>query len=741
VLVSPSLEYRRLKELLPGLRKALDRGVQLVVMWGRSSGDALPERVGTLLDELQQRPGAQVVRAPCSTRTEACLLIQDDCRALVGSRGVLGRQSPGPREASVLIEPAEGGPVAPRAITDLLSWARTEFPRWALGQRIKVHSGDFDGPVNSPATSGGQVLDEQQVLRIDTRSIDDDNVPLWAASWVELHSALVEIRGQIEAKDATVEVVRDGEHRALLWEGLRGAGRRLVIADDRVDPRTATASMARAIRERQHAGATVHLIHPEIQSLVRSADSFAALKVADPEPVSVRRGRDSGRVVVCDDEVMIGSFSPLGDVRDGQRGRGVTHVGLRIRDEAFAASLAAFLGAATAAEPDKEPAVTRTARSSSARAVALPLLVEAGAATGWRAFGRTVVERLAGLDEPWAVLSMWAQERIPRRELRTAAAAMLHAGVARDQSSADRWVRWLVEDAWERGAFVEGALLARRLAGRPGALDNAAVVAAALEVGPLGDVASEAALELLEHPAGPQAAGAAGAVAEVLLWGGPEGSEALGLLASALPATWAELVPGVRELRSAPVPMVDLIADQTQAELQRRLEQRLRNLIEEIDKIELLRARFDFATGQALHLRLFASDGLLSTIRSTALDGVPACLDLSPILPTDVRGHLDDLIAEAGEKPMEWHRQVHFLHKVEDIVRSVRVIMAGASRIRLDDDEPRLMPDVVDLGGLLAVRREALLSEATAIGRPWELPMTALLDRLNPLVVWARERL
>lgn len=139
VLVAPDLDYTRTKDLLPGLRRALDRGVQLVAMWGRASSDSLSGRVETLLDELEVRPGARIIRASRSTQTEACVVIQDDSRAIVGSHAMLASHVPGAGEASVLIEPARSGPARPRAVTELLRWARTEFPRWSLGQRIELH--------------------------------------------------------------------------------------------------------------------------------------------------------------------------------------------------------------------------------------------------------------------------------------------------------------------------------------------------------------------------------------------------------------------------------------------------------------------------------------------------------------------------------------------------------------------------------------------------------------------------
>ena len=68
---------------------AIVRGVRLVVMWGRTSDDKLPSEVLNAFNELQRNPNAIVLLPERSSRTQACLVIQDNVRALVGSRSPL----------------------------------------------------------------------------------------------------------------------------------------------------------------------------------------------------------------------------------------------------------------------------------------------------------------------------------------------------------------------------------------------------------------------------------------------------------------------------------------------------------------------------------------------------------------------------------------------------------------------------------------------------------------------------
>lgn len=123
VIVAPAIGYRALNPLLPALRAALDRRVQLVVLWGRTQGDTLQTPVRGAFDELAIKYKSRVLIADRSARTDACAVIADDSRALVGSHSLFDME-PG-RDywaASVLIESAgeDSGPTA--AVTGLLDW-------------------------------------------------------------------------------------------------------------------------------------------------------------------------------------------------------------------------------------------------------------------------------------------------------------------------------------------------------------------------------------------------------------------------------------------------------------------------------------------------------------------------------------------------------------------------------------------------------------------------------------------
>lgn len=744
VLVVPDPDVARLRTLLPGLRSAVDRGVQLVFLWGRAPGDLLPEQAGTLLDELQLRSGARVIWDRRSTQTEACLVIQDDCRAIVGSHSQLGRQQPSANEVALLIEPAEDGREVPRAVAELLEWVRDEFPRWRLAQQIERAS-DESITASVPASATDESADradadpDPAMTGIRPADVDETALPLWAAGWVEAYEALVEARAKVLAKEPAVEVVRDGEHRALLWQGLREARRRLVITDDRLDPQTANASLARAVRDRRAAGTAVHLIHPGPPRSDRSAEDFAGLG-RGPNAASVRIQRRGGRVLVADDRVLIGSFSPLADRYAASVGRRISRLGLHVLHEPLAANLAGLLGVRAAEHPDAEPGVAlpKLPRPRSTAPVALPLLLEARSAGERRDFGQSVVVRLRSLDNPFAVLSVWRELGIPDNELRQAVAAVLHAGLGPAADACD-WLDWLIEDAWERGAYVEAAILADRRDGLGSTLRTAAVLTSTLETGPFGDLIEDAFFALEDSPVA-KTAGAVGVMSEVLVWGDARSAELLGLLSDDLSPAWRELCGRVERFRHVPLPLAYLAAEQTRAETVRSLDRRREGLVTAIDKVEDLRQRFDFSTGLTLHGELFRTGGLLQRIREAAHAGHAQCLDLVPDLPRDVREHLDSVIAEAGHADMEWSRQVPFLHRIEEIVRSVRTIGDASNVLTGGESWKGHLPDCLELGQFVAQRWDTLYAEAELIGRPYELPMLRFLTTLSPLTAWAKEQ-
>ncbi|MCZ0987832.1 hypothetical protein O1M54_23040 [Streptomyces diastatochromogenes] len=144
VIVSPSIRYSTLKDLLPDLQDALKRRVRLVFSWGRTIGDSIAPEVRTALSELAARYPGRVLLSDASVRTAACVVIQDNVRAYVSAHGPLDLVSgSGGQLTGLLIEPSKYGPELPACVAELLLWVRrTGF---AGQERLQVltHQDEF----------------------------------------------------------------------------------------------------------------------------------------------------------------------------------------------------------------------------------------------------------------------------------------------------------------------------------------------------------------------------------------------------------------------------------------------------------------------------------------------------------------------------------------------------------------------------------------------------------------------
>ena len=174
-----------------------------------------------------------------------------------------------------------------------------------------------------------------------------------------------------------------------------------------------------------------------------------------------------------------------------------------------------------------------------------------------------------------------------------------------------RWVTWLLTDAWQEGRFVTAAVIAGLVPGAEVTPPAAACLAAApIELGPLGESLADPLLALTDLDGPAPAAGAAGALAELMLWGGPEGEQGLELLADRLPPAWRELAAAARQFytdtNGTPVPIPLITAELTRWGAVTQLESDWADLAERIDKLRQLRTRFTFESGVVIHDRLFS---------------------------------------------------------------------------------------------------------------------------------------
>jgi hypothetical protein len=733
VIVSPHISYRALNPLLPTLRAAFDKKVQVVVLWGRTYADSLPKNVMAAFDELAALYRPNLIVADRSARTEACVVIQDAARALVCSQSPFVADPARDADSlSVLVEPAERGPSSPEVVTDMLAWARRTYPYTQEGQRIRI-GGDSPGEVPAQAAAD---------LPVAGDAPDESAVRLWAASWAEHHAAMADAVHRGDVIGPVVNLITDGDHQDVFWGMLREKSRRLVVVDDVVDSGLVDRLLP-VLREGARAGTAVDLVCPLPQPGAVVSAALAELGEQPVEGIRLRRQRAGVRLVLTDDEAVVGSFSPLSDdgrhlVRSSDRR---SQLGLHIQGRSIASELAAALPVSAVSPAGPEPP-DLPARTRSAATAALPLLVEARREWDRGRFGAFVADRLAQLDDPAAVLDKWRSDAaVPADELRPAAAALLRLQAGRDLNDLAPWISWLLTDAWERLQFVVAALIAGLARDLPVTPSTAAcLAAAAVEHGPLGDALTYPALELSEDTTPAKTAGGAGALAELMLWGSGEGEEALGLLGASLPPSWQELASAALKFygaTGAPVPVELLEAEVSRSADAADIEARWADLAARIDKLERLRQRFNFDSGVAMHAGLFTPNGLLTAIRAAAAEPARRST-LVADLPADLRQHLNNLVAAAGQPPVQWHRQQHFLDDVTGIVRAARALAPQQVLAVESAAVVAASPACRELGHLAAGSRDELLADVNALERPYQLPLRGLLYRLDPLVRWGR---
>jgi hypothetical protein len=364
-------------------------------------------------------------------------------------------------------------------------------------------------------------------------------------------------------------------------------------------------------------------------------------------------------------------------------------------------------------------------------------------------FGAVVAQRLREVNDPWLVPREWGRIEVPAGEIRVAAAALVREPGGTPSAERAEWITWLIEDAWQRGAFVEAAAVSGLAADHPagtasiGVSPACCVAAAALETGPLGSVLVDVALALSELPAPEWIGGAAGTLAEVVLWAGIEGGESLRLLEPALPDSWravAELALRLDEVRPRPLPLTKVAPELSTVVEFAETSRAWQELAEEVGRLGQLRRRFKFKSGERMHDLLFAQEGLLTRVLAAARGGQVERTALAGMLPTDVRRYLDAMLAKEGDYHIEWSRQMNYLDKINNVVRRVRRLITAApddNKILREDAELEPYRDIADL---VADTWDGLYTDARSAPHPHAFALLALLGRLEPLTTWARFR-
>ncbi|MFD0409347.1 hypothetical protein [Kitasatospora sp. NPDC127116] len=717
VIAAPTIEYGPLKEILPDLDDALGRGVTVVLLWGTAVNAAFPDKVGNALHDLKTRYGDRMIFAKRSARIRASLMIQDDERACVGSRSLLTVDS----GAGVLVQRPEGSAAPARCVVDLLIWARSFFPDWQTSRRIAFRPEDLGRtPDADPAPAPVPVA--RVLPELPDEAIQDSPAARirWAADWRDTATRLTGAIRKLHTGVPVVLTVQDAEYQALIHQALHTEASRIAVTDDHAEHEVCGDALGHHLQAQLDNGATVHLFHP-VPAGPAASEAFEQLTTAVRRTRTLRHGKAATRSVVCDLTVVVGSCSPLArrshrsdpDVLSG-------HVGLHVRSGDFAAAHTRGLGIA-----DWHGAPAEGAPAAPAEVT-------------------EVTE-----DRAWSDLEelLQAQESgVERVELREQAVTTLLSR-PREEPQWQRWANWLVEDAWHRHAFVEAHLLAPLTAGPGRVTAELSAVAVPIEHGPTGDPLFYAALDLPARSE-ERAVCLVGAIAELLLWGGPAGADVYAELSEKatgipLPAAWRELGERAVAYHAAtggPLPLRQLASEAERTRLTEQAARAQRALAQRVEDFRPSRQAFAFRGGYYLHDQLFAANGLMTRIQEVAAAPRPytagTYAELESVLPPgpDILGHLNKIVADGHHPPVQWtnYNLMRYADRAAEIVdgaREVVALMKELASIRDGGTDVTGHHHAVAL--LIRERWDELFREAEALGPLYAQPALALLRRLH----------
>nr|MDT0526789.1 hypothetical protein [Streptomyces sp. DSM 41633] len=103
----------------------------------------------------------------------------------------------------------------------------------------------------------------------------------------------------------------------------------------------------------------------------------------------------------------------------------------------------------------------------------------------------------------------------------------------------------------------------------------------------------------------------------------------------------------------------------------------------------------------------------------------------------DLQEHMDRLVSDAGEQPVDWRKQRPYFRRNEGLVLEARRLTYHEET--RDGTAPGIERGWREFAAATALHWNALSSEAEALPHPDRHPLSAVLHRLGPLAQWSRE--
>lgn len=442
------------------LERALDRGVRIALLWGVKVGERLNPEVQNALTRLQKGRQDRFVWSDRPSVTHGKFVICDATAALITSYNFLHRSSQGETlEVGVLVEGVQPGQTT-TAVIRLLRWARDTFPDHVLGQRILVLPLDLGATEPPPPPSRIPQRPAAEVLQAAPEVTPA--IRHWAAEWRTSVEALVAARQRCRRP---AELLVDKGHREALAQALQQSARRLAILSDKLSVDVVTDAFTAELRQRLAEGVSCALMYQRHGASDVAAGPGARLKrlVAEfPRSLSLTEASSHAKILVSDDEVVVGSFNFLSFGSDYNRSARAerSELSIRVRDPEIVDAILKVLA-------DPWPAAFTPLVERRAPELALPAALAVPRSLqplfqrleSGRSPGVLLLEWFAERPDPWADLASLEESGVSEPLLAQAVGAAIARAAELDGPEGRRWRGWLAEQRWQSRDFVGSALL------------------------------------------------------------------------------------------------------------------------------------------------------------------------------------------------------------------------------------------------------------------------------------------
>ena len=309
----PWVSAKGLEALRKPLFNAVERGVQIVFVWGIDGHrEGLGDDVLQWLDSLHKHvlekelPGRLLYSRQRAARSHAKLLISDDRQILVTSKNFLSKSDH--TEVGVLLSalPGQESPVIEAGLQYI--YDKAPSPKIALALRRK--RGAFGPRKAAPELPFELPRLHRALLEEQT---PEEYVRAWAAAWRE---AADRAEARLIRPRPTVETVKDLEHRGMIRDAVTRATERVLLTSDKLSEVALTMDLASLMAQRAADGLAIAIRY---RSASVSLPGIATL-TEEARTDLKRTDRMHAKVVLRDDTALVGSFNPL-SVDANLRGR------------------------------------------------------------------------------------------------------------------------------------------------------------------------------------------------------------------------------------------------------------------------------------------------------------------------------------------------------------------------------------------------------------------------------------